>query len=807
MSQSCANSGNYNPLLDKISTKVSSINATLNINKLVNDVIDALGGNQLQAAAGGMVAGIGALATRPGIAASIGALAKQVGSKFVGLIPGPGQLVAAILIVMTTIDFFRKWMENLDDRLGKAETKAEAAYEFANYLIQKQNTEIAKQDEINLKNKQIQADNLLVLKGLAKENEEQSFQIDFLAGILKKALDNIDVLNANAKVREADVKVLYQNSINADISIKNLSTSLTQSNQIIQKQSQTINQLSDQVFQITAQNNQAIEIANDSSANASKAIDIANGLSSELEDSLEYSNQLTTKVNQLVADVTSLTAEIAKLNQPDNSLAGLNNTIKAVNAKADAAIITSHGALQVTQATGLTVLQAEKDIAEFKKKLSVLTPSTGITAQQAKEIQVAQQQTLTEVNNTKIEQTVIKTQVGTLTGSLESSQANTQKSVTGLNTKVGGLESVQAQLQKTIADLTAKVQGLEMNSTQDSQILKNIANALPLIAPAVAAAVVTRVPNIPQIETAVRSGVCQTAQPGGCLGTPLNQLANGQQGLGNALNTGLNAGQTAQLAILDAKINQIIGVLGKDIMPGGLVNGFKRFLSWGMIDRICNLVTLAGTVHNCFMLSNSIGSSFFSMLDNLLAIPKLIAGSEGETTSASAVFGQEVEYFFKGLFGASEWEAIKAQWKAYSTIYQSTAQVFGQVRDGFEEYQNISEVTRNTLNELGNGLQDEGILGEDNWNYRDDNDYRPKGKFARRLDNIREGIEKVENVFQDLEEVSGSLRSITETAKETKENFSAIKKAIDDANKAASDDRKAKEEGLDLPNFSLDDLF
>ena len=115
-------------------------------------------------------------------------------------------------------------------------------------------------------------------------------------------------------------------------------------------------------------------------------------------------------------------------------------------------------------------------------------------------------------------------------------------------------------------------------------------------------------------------------------------------------------------------------------------------------------------------------------------------------------------------------------------------------------------MARNYTAELGNALVDEGLISEDNWEYKDP-EHKEKSKTIGKLDRIGRGLEAVDESLQALEEVTSTLLNITQTANEIKENVDAINKGVSDANKAAKADREAKIEGIDLPNFSLDDLF
>ena len=138
-------------------------------------------------------------------------------------------------------------------------------------------------------------------------------------------------------------------------------------------------------------------------------------------------------------------------------------------------------------------------------------------------------------------------------------------------------------------------------------------------------------------------------------------------------------------------------------------------MNWSGTERIVNLVTMTAAVHNTLMLSNNVGNTFFSILDNLIKNPQLIVNPNGESVSTQAIFNSSVENFFKGLFGAKEWESIKTKWKTFNNICSTSAQVLDNTRGMFSDMQEIANTTSGWVAQLGNKLQEEGVLGEDNW--------------------------------------------------------------------------------------------
>lgn len=313
------------------------------------------------------------------------------------------------------------------------------------------------------------------------------------------------------------------------------------------------------------------------------------------------------------------------------------------------------------------------------------------------------------------------------------------------------------------------------------------------------------------LETAAAAGTCRTTQPGGCTTKALddavgriNQNSNNNANALDAANALANAKQLEQLGIINNK-------LGAQL-PGGLAGKLSRFVNWAAVDRVTNIITMFAALHNVMMLSNSVKETFLDVLDNLLQTGYNIAPSifkqadENSAIDAREYIGKATDKFFGGLFGVGEWTALKAQWRAYSTIYSSSAQGIDNVRELTNDVQELANININQTAELGNALVDEGVISEENWEHKDPKK-KIKSKSLGKLQRMGQGIEALDNKLEAIEMVTSTVLNITNTAKEIKENIDEIEKAVDAANKAAKKDRDAKIEGLELPNFSLDDIF
>lgn len=313
------------------------------------------------------------------------------------------------------------------------------------------------------------------------------------------------------------------------------------------------------------------------------------------------------------------------------------------------------------------------------------------------------------------------------------------------------------------------------------------------------------------LETAAAAGTCRTTQPGGCttkaLDDAVGRINQNSNNNANALDAANALANATQVGMLQDITNRIGAQL-----PGGLAGKLSRFVNWAVVDRVTNIITMFAALHNVMMLSNSVKETFLDVLDNLLQTGYNIApnifkqADEDSAIDAREYIGKATDKFFGGLFGIGEWTVLKAQWKAYSTIYSSSAQAYNNLRELHNDAQELLNMTRNYTAELGNALVDEGVISEENWQHKDDKK-KIKSKVLGKLQRMGQGLEDLDNKLEAIEQVTSLLLNITNTAKEIKENIEAIDKGVKDANDAAKKDRDAKIEGLELPNFSLDDIF
>lgn len=348
---------------------------------------------------------------------------------------------------------------------------------------------------------------------------------------------------------------------------------------------------------------------------------------------------------------------------------------------------------------------------------------------------------------------------------------------------------------------------------KELQDIKNLIGILPIAGAAVLAPAMTRIPSLSQVGSAAETATCNVVSgKSPCSGNPLPSMNNKLDDLIRGLGLAAEAGQGAILQAINNTVNTVNSKLGAQIPGIGIGGKLSNFVNWSVADRVTGLVTMFASLHNTMMLTNSVKETFLDVLDNLLntgykLVPNLFKKADEDAAIDSREYiGGAINTFFGRLFGVAEWSALQQQWKAYNTIYSSSTNAYDNLRSIHNDSQEILNRLRKDTGELGNALVDEGIISEDNWEYRD-TDKRVKSKSLMRLERMNQGLEALDTKLEALEQVTQLVLNITNTAKEIKENADEIGKAFKDADKAATLDRNTKVEGLEVPNFNLVDFL
>lgn len=360
-----------------------------------------------------------------------------------------------------------------------------------------------------------------------------------------------------------------------------------------------------------------------------------------------------------------------------------------------------------------------------------------------------------------------------------------------------------------IANINNRLKEQERVNSLAIPKLDQILGLLPLIPAKTAGFITPQIPTIPQIETAAATGTCRTTQPGGCMrkliddsANNINQNTNNKAGnILNAVNTGLNAADLALLGVINNK-------LGAQL-PGGIAGKLNRFSQWLHLDRALNLLTFAATIHNAFMLSNDIGQTLLSALNNVLQTIGL-KDDEGKAFDIGKMISGTIESFIKSIIGAENYKAMTTTWAMANRIYQSTTNVINSFSNIGHTIVNAVEIVGGQTSKIGNALRICGTVGEKLYGWMN-----PQPNYHSRMLNFFQNAQQGASTILQVTQVPIDVtNAITEFNNSTTELVKAVQqepetkdgKDVSDAQKVKEKQEASKTVSIGA-SINLDDIF
>jgi hypothetical protein len=304
---------------------------------------------------------------------------------------------------------------------------------------------------------------------------------------------------------------------------------------------------------------------------------------------------------------------------------------------------------------------------------------------------------------------------------------------------------------------------------------------------------------------AVEAAVCN---PEGCLLPPINQANQNAQKAAeqakdnnNKLNDALDkldkAAQAADLGLL-AIINAKLGPQ----IPGGISSRLLKVFSgvqkmWDMlqVDRVLNTLTWIGVLHNALMLSNSLGTTLFSVIDTWLdalgfKLTKMDDDGKPEQIDAQEAVNSWTLNFANSLFGAENVAKLTLAWKKANRIYQAVTNGVQTLQNMFDAARSIAEETANNVGKIGNALKKAGTVVENAYEWMNEK-VTARSTRQRKFDEFIQGISHAEDILSDIESIGSNVVDFQDGMKELTEARKEFEDAKTDAQKFANDQAEA----------------
>jgi len=236
------------------------------------------------------------------------------------------------------------------------------------------------------------------------------------------------------------------------------------------------------------------------------------------------------------------------------------------------------------------------------------------------------------------------------------------------------------------------------------------------------------------------------------------------------MNAVLNAIQTVELFQINQK-------LGPQLPGGGLSGTLKKVSDLGrktwdflQVDRVLNVLTWIGVLHNAYMLSNNIMQTLFSAISVSLDVFG-IEKDDGSPLDVGQIVSKWTDGFFKSIFGVETVEGIKADWKKFNRIYQAATNLLFTIQSMMYSMLDALEVVGNYVAKIGNAARIFGVFAERAYGWMNPNLNFTENRFFNALNKTQEAVE-------NIEQIASAVKEVQDLGEELYNNKDALEKAL-----------------------------
>ncbi len=354
-----------------------------------------------------------------------------------------------------------------------------------------------------------------------------------------------------------------------------------------------------------------------------------------------------------------------------------------------------------------------------------------------------------------------------------------------------GDKVTNGQLQQLLRQTQANGSKLQSNSNK----LDRIIGLTTPIAPAIGKInsnvskvdrKVTDMPKSKAFSNAVSNATCKTLNSDSCTSRLREDIkrhdtANGNillKRLGGKLDRILNVGSAGANALQVSLLNTINKKMGAQL-PGGLSGTFGRLWNLLQVDRALNILNFLTSLHNATMLSTNVIETLTSVIDagaDLVGFK--IKNEKDEEINTSKFLSNIFNDALNKIFGAANVAEFKAKLAAANRIYQSTTNMFSEVRDMFDSGRQLTELVSNNTGKIGNALKKAGVIFENAFDWMSE-DNRTGTPRQRKWERLRLGLDEIDDKLSDFNSIIGEVKSVQDNINNLKETT----RQFEDSNK------------------------
>lgn len=194
------------------------------------------------------------------------------------------------------------------------------------------------------------------------------------------------------------------------------------------------------------------------------------------------------------------------------------------------------------------------------------------------------------------------------------------------------------------------------------------------------------------------------------------------------------------------------------------------------IQKILNVLTFVGVMHNVAMLSRDVGETFGYLIGNMLNV----IGIEDENGSSIDVvgwFGSTVEGMLRSLLGDDLYEGLRETWNKASSVLRAASMVIWTMRSIMDSSLDLMEWIAENTGKIGNALKSFGVVGERSYPWMSER-AEARNRFRARFDKVTGALENAEDVASSFSTATSNVLEIQQETGELAENFNNFRQTV-----------------------------
>lgn len=290
--------------------------------------------------------------------------------------------------------------------------------------------------------------------------------------------------------------------------------------------------------------------------------------------------------------------------------------------------------------------------------------------------------------------------------------------------------------------------------------------------------------------------------------TPASQQTNAKQGVCDAMQPnqcGFQGVVAATNPIKDIATSNA-GLLGTILANLGtlatlIVTNFTKLFTFldinAKVEAVKSTLTLALTIHNALMLSQSLGDTLGLIIDNVLNVfGNTFRSTNGDAISASQYLGAQVQQWIVNVIGAENYVKLNDVFATANRIYQTGMNVVSTMQSILDSAASVAQATGINVAKIGNALRDESVVSPRAYTHMDDTALGNRPTTLSRFTALTTTISDLDTKAQNLVTITAAPIQIKDAVKQSKDDIKAFNDARDGNSVEAKAARDAKLEEI-----------